>query len=137
MPDEKPQEPIFERTEDFISRYSNNLRFESYGSDLKLIFGESDQATGKEIIEQHTAITLSWQQVKLAIYYLQLHLVLYESLYGLVKLHPVAVPQAFPDEVPEASKNTPRAEETLLFLRKLRERVIRDEMLIDVDSTTR
>jgi hypothetical protein len=134
MPDEKPIEPTFVRTNDFVSRYSNNLRFETYGSDLKLIFGSSDQATGKEIIEQHTAVTISWQQAKLAIYYLQVQLVLYEAQAGPVKLHPVARPQAFPNEVPEASKDDPRAEEILQFLRILRERVLKDEMLIDVDA---
>jgi hypothetical protein len=135
MPDEKLQDGqptlIFKRTDDFVSRYSNNCRFETYGSDLKIIFGASDQASGKEIIEQHTAITLSWQQVKLVAYYLQVQLALYEAQAGPVKLHPVVRPQAFPDEVPEAEKHNPRAEETLQFLRTLRERVLKDEMLID------
>ena len=61
---------------------TNNVRFESYASDLKLIFGQSDLGSGKELIEQHTAITMSWAQVKLAIY-AQANLIMYKTQTGV------------------------------------------------------
>jgi hypothetical protein len=127
MPDEPTPSPEVEvhRTADFVSRYANNIRFEAYGSDLKILFGQSDQASGKEIIEQHTAITLSWAQVKLAIYFLKVQLAIYEAQIGVpVILHPVSIPSAWPDEVPETGKNDPKAEEALKHLQALREQLI-------------
>ena len=113
------------RTADFVSRYANNMRFESYGSDLKVLFGQSDQASGKEVIEQHTAITLSWPQVKLAIYYLQAQLTVYEGQTGRpVIIHPISIPQPFPDEVPEERQGDQHAQETLEHLRDLRRQFI-------------
>jgi hypothetical protein len=113
------------RAADFISRYANNMRFESYGSDLKILFGESDQASGKEVIEQHTAITASWPQVKLAAYYLQVQLLVYEADLGRpIAVHPVSIPPPFPDEVPPESQNDPHAKDVLERLRALREQFI-------------
>ena len=113
------------RMPEFVSRYSNNIRFESYGMDLKLIFGQSDQASGSEVIEQHTAITLSWAQIKLAIYYLQVQLMVYEGqTQKPVSIHPVSIPAAFPNEPPAEVKSDPHAKETLEKLRQLREEFI-------------
>jgi hypothetical protein len=121
----KPNDLVVHRTAEFVSRYANNVRFESYASDLKIIFGQSDQPSGKEIIEQHTAITLSWAQVKLGIYYLRAQLLMYEAQAGAVSIHPLLVPAAWPDEPPEAAgKDDPRAKETLERLRQLREQLI-------------
>ncbi len=128
MPDEsKPTtDPVVTRTQDFVSRYSSNLRFESYASDLKLLFGQSDLGSGKEVIEQHTAITMSWPQVKLAIYFLTAQLMAYEAQTGMaVPIHPILFPPAWPDEPPEeAVQADPNAKETLERLRELRERLI-------------
>lgn len=119
-------DPIVHRTDDFISRYANNLRFQSYASDLQVLFGQSDMGSGKEVIEQHTAITLSWSQVKLAIYYLTAQLIMYEEQMEVpVQIHPLLIPIAWPDEPPEvALKTDPNAKQTLERLRELREKLI-------------
>jgi hypothetical protein len=124
---QKPSTPevSFTRTVDFVSRYANNIRVEPYATDLKVLFGQSTQEPGKEVIEQHTAITLSWAQVKLAIYYLQVQLVVYEMQTGRpVMIHPVLMPAPFPEKVPDEAANDPHAEETMKRLRELREQFI-------------
>ena len=67
----------FRRGEDFESLYANNVQFESSIWDVKLIFGQFEQA--KSEIEQHTAITLPWSQAKLAAYYFMVNLVLHQE----------------------------------------------------------
>ena len=114
------------RTPDFVSRYSNNLRFETYASDLKMLFGQSDMASGSEVVEQHTAMTIPWAQAKLAIYYLQAQIILYEGQTGKpVAVHPISIPLPLPD-APAADEveKYPNAQETLDKLRQHREEFI-------------
>lgn len=117
MPD-KPAELSVKRTSEFVNRYANNCRFENYGTDLKILFGQSDQESGGEVIEQHTAITLAWPQVKLLIYYLELNLTAYESDHGPVNIHPVLIPAPFPES------NDPRVSDQARKMRELREKLL-------------
>jgi hypothetical protein len=91
------------------------------------LFGESDQASGKEVFEQHTAITLSWPEVKLLSYFIQIQVLACEGrLGGPIPLHPISVPPPFPEKMREEAEADPRAKETLEHMEGLREKLIAD-----------
>jgi hypothetical protein len=94
MPEQLPQPApaTFEHTEDFAEAYANNVRFEATVLDLKMVFGQSDQSSGKEIVEQHTAITLPWPLVKSLLYFLGLNLIGHESQNGAITIPPIHIP---------------------------------------------
>jgi|SoiMethySBSTD1v2_1073268.scaffolds.fasta_scaffold277225_3 hypothetical protein len=75
----------FRRVEDFISRYANNVHFEISVWDLKLLFSELQQPPGEPaFVQQHTAITLPWVQVKLLALLLQVNIVAHETANGKI-----------------------------------------------------
>lgn len=76
--------------EEFVSRYANNVGIEVSVWDLKLLFGQLQQPPGQlGFVENHTAITIPWLQVKILSLYLQLNLILHEAWNGKI-----AVPQS-------------------------------------------
>ena len=93
------------RNEDFESLYANNVRFESSVWDLKLLFGELDQSTGKDVIELHTAITLPWTTAKLMLYFLQLNIAFHELEAGKIWINPRVCPGSPPPLTPEQENN--------------------------------
>jgi hypothetical protein len=113
------------RTEDFVSRYSNNVQLESNSFDLKLVFGLLDQSratkqpTAKPSVEQHTAISLSWPEVKIIMFYLQVHLTGYEMENGKVKIPASAIPPE-PPLTPPTQFDNPQGRAALDLIRKLR-----------------
>lgn len=107
------------RDDDFISRYANNFQLESSAFDLKLIFGLLNQSTSKVFVEQHTAINLSWPEVKLLLFFLQLHLAAHERDNGKVKIPLDALPPEPPAEPPPPYDN-PKGREAYDLIRKMR-----------------
>jgi hypothetical protein len=73
-----------QRTDDFVSAYSNNVVFEQSVWDLKITFGQLDQSAG--VIEQHTAITIPWSIAKLSLYYLAAQVAGYEAVNGKIMM---------------------------------------------------
>jgi hypothetical protein len=124
---EQPPAPLqatFQRSDDFVSRYANNAQYESFASDFRIVFGQSQMISGAEVIEQHTAITVAWMQVKLAIYYLQVNLAAYELQNGPVKIPSLLIPPPFPEQPPDQIKSDPMAARALAHLREIRERFV-------------
>lgn len=72
--------------EQFYEGYANNLFLESNAWDLKVIFGNIDQSKGANTVVQHSAITLPWSQIKVGIYFLQIHLAVHEIVNGKVQV---------------------------------------------------
>lgn len=118
-----PATPPLVRRPDFRSNYANNARFESTVYDLKLVFGESDLSGTAEVIQQHTAITIPWALVKVAMYYLQVNLLAHEAQNGEVRVPPNQVPPPFPDLGPQY-ENDPAVQRAIGAIRKLREKFI-------------
>jgi hypothetical protein len=119
----------FRRDVDFVSRYANNVQVESNAFDLKLTFGLLDQRGAMKdpnappSVEQHTAINLSWPEVKLLIFWMQVHLAGFEADNGKVKIPRNALPSEIPANAHEQI-NDPTAREAarlgLEGIRKLR-----------------
>jgi hypothetical protein len=93
------------RDEEFASLYANNVQLESSVWDLKIMFGQLDQAKGPNVINQHTAMTMSWPAAKIAAYYLLLHIVGHQSVNGPIQL-PTGVIPPRPDSA-DASLDEP------------------------------
>lgn len=85
---EKPLET--KRAEEFISLYANNAQFEASVWDLKILFGQLDQALS--VVDQHTAITMAWPHAKVAAYYMVVNLIIHQARNGHVDLPPSVVP---------------------------------------------
>jgi hypothetical protein len=87
------------RSSQFMSRYANNSYIESSIWDLRLTFGELDQALGPQVVTQHTAITVPWNQAKLLFHFLRVHLAAYEAEHGKIEI-PKRMLRELPPEIP-------------------------------------
>src|SRR5438270_12412186 len=99
MAEEKsPQQPTsvppvkFEHTQDFESRYANNVQSEHSVWDFKVIFGTLDQSVQPNRVMQHTSINLPWLQVKLLSYYLNVAVAIHETENGKIKIPASVMP---------------------------------------------
>ena len=109
-----------ERVEDFVAGYANNIQFEPSAWDLKIVFGELNQARGKLTIEQHTSMTVSWAEAKMLSYYLQIQIAAYELQNGKIQLpKSVLPPEAAP--VPADAQDKETAEILRQMVIKMRE----------------
>ncbi len=82
------------KTDDFESFYANNVRFESSAWDLKLLFGQLNQADsepGQILVDQHTAVSMSWPEVKVFAFYLLFQIAAYQAENGTAIFLPQAV----------------------------------------------
>lgn len=97
MAEQSSPPPIrFERDEDFASLYANHVFYENSVWDMKLVFGQLDQSEGPNVVIQHTAVAVSWLQLKLMIYFLQVNLAVHEAQNGVVKV-PTSVMPPIPE----------------------------------------
>jgi hypothetical protein len=93
MPDATvEQQPTFIRHENFESWYTNNIQYHPSEWDLKLIFGELDWRDGNMVVQQHTAMSMAWLQVKIMHYFLTLQLGIYELAHGRISVPPSVAP---------------------------------------------
>ena len=113
----------FQRTDDFISLYANNIQFEQTAFDLKLIFGELNQAGGKVLIDQHSSVTIPWGQAKLLLYYLQLNIAGYELENGKIKIRGDLVPLPI-GPLPAGQEDNPKVRELFEVVKNLREQFV-------------
>ena len=125
IPTTMPNVPLeVNRTEDFESRYANNIQYETSEWDIKMLFGKLDLRganVGKVAVEQHTAMNIPWVQAKLLIYYLSVQVAIHERLNGQIKIPPSVLPPV-PLPLPELFKNNPVA----ATLRELTEKMRHD-----------
>jgi hypothetical protein len=127
MPDttETPQQITdIVRHENFESWYANNVQFYPTQTDLKLVFGEMDWPTGKPIIQQHTAMTVTWLQAKIMHYFLVLQLGIYEMQNGKIAVPPALFPPEPQPPSEEDLKGFPQAMQVYEFVKKAREQFI-------------
>ena len=122
MPDtpEQLQWSQFTRHENFESWYSNNVQMHPSEWDIKFAFGELDYPEGKMIVQQHTAVSMSWLQAKLMHYYLSVQLGLFEMSHGKIPV-PAAVFPAEPMPPTGDFENDAFAKQAYEYLFKMRE----------------
>jgi hypothetical protein len=124
QPPQRPQRPTVIppafRVEDFVSDYSNNCRFESTVYDLRMIFGQTDLEQGfeKEMVRQHTAITIPWAFAKVFAYYLHLQIYIQEAVNGKVVVPSGQLPAEPPPPPDLSDPNMQRLHEGAKAFRK-------------------
>ncbi len=117
---EQPKDQ-FDRTADFVSRYANNTQYELHSTDLRITFGEVEV---NRPVQQHTAITTTWVQAKLMIYFLQANLRIIETLFGKVIVPNDLLPAAPTAPTAEQIAADPRAQSLFETMKEFREAFI-------------
>ena len=79
--------------------YANNARIETSVWDLKILFGQLDQRSGKWEVDWHTLVTMPWVQAKILDYFLRLNLAYYDHTNGPMMIPDSVKPRAL--ELPE------------------------------------
>jgi len=105
---------------DLDSVYANNTILEISAFDLKIIFGQLDQRTGKDPVDWHTAVTLPWAQAKILSYFLQAQIAWCERIFT-----PIVVPSSVRPSKPELieDKDNPLLTEYFAFVKKIHDDV--------------
>jgi hypothetical protein len=120
----------FRRGVEFIARYANNVQVEGSAWDLKLTFGVLDQRESlkqfgaKPTVEQHTSISLSWPQVEVLMFLIQLQVVAYEKDNGKIKVPKNGLPAEIPNITPPPGIDDAELQQVLATMRKLREEFV-------------
>jgi hypothetical protein len=113
----------YERTENFISVYTNNVFFQPSAWDLQIIFGQLDQTSGKDIVKQQVAVTIPWAQAKLALYYLRLQVEAMEIQSGKIPIRKDLIPPE-PPPLTSEQESIPDSKKILELIQKIREEFI-------------
>ena len=101
------------RAPDFIHRYANQITFDLNASDIRIVFGTTEN-NGPNL--QHTAITVTWAEAKILRYLLTQNIAVYEAFEGKIMVPLGLLP-------PEPSALTPEQE------KDARSRTIYDAMV--------
>ncbi len=130
LPDEQQeqaQSPLI-RGENFESLYANNVQFQPFEWDLKIIFGELDIPPGKQnvVVEQHTAISIPWLQAKLMLFYLGLQVAVHEMSNGPIQIPKALIP-AEPTPPSGDLADDPMAHRVYEYIRVSREKFLASE----------
>lgn len=122
MPDknnpEVTSQEVVIRHESYETLYANNVQFFPSEWDLMLMFGELDPQEGKTVM--HTGMSIPWLQAKLMMYYLVLHVGLFELTHQKITIPPSLIP-AEPEPPSGDLKDDPIAQKVYEFITKQRE----------------
>jgi hypothetical protein len=113
----------YKRREDFVELYANNTQLLSSIWDIHIAFGQLDQSIGPNTIVQHSAVTLSWPQAKVLLYFLQMHVTGHEVEHGRIVVTKGLIPE-FPTQLPKNAEKNATIEKSWKILRKLYEEFI-------------
>ena len=119
----QPTRPQVEHTDNCVSSYANSVMFEPSAWDLKLIFGQLDQASGTTIVKQHLAVTIPWAQAKLALYWLRVQVDAMEIQSGKIPIRKDVIPPELPPLTAE-QESDPAAKKFHEAYVKIREQFI-------------
>ena len=117
----KTVNPQVTRHENFESWYANNVQFDQTDFDLKMIFGEGDLS--KMIVQKHTAMTVSWIQAKIMLYFLTLQFGIYEMTHPKIQVPINVLPPESQPPTGEAA-NDPMAQLVHEYINKMRAQFI-------------
>ena len=77
--------------------YANNVFIEESVWDLKILFGQLEQHTGRAEVRWHSAMTLPWSQAKILSYLLDAFIATYETTNGEIHVPEAVRPPRPPD----------------------------------------
>jgi hypothetical protein len=78
----------YRKTSDFVTYYSNNVRFDTSAWDLLMTFGElaGNLPDGGSLVEQKIAVRMSWSQAKVMAIFLAINVATHEETLGVERL---------------------------------------------------
>ena len=94
---------VIERAEDFVAYYANNASVETSVWDLRILFGQLDQAVGK--VFQELSVNMPWNLAKLLLFHLQVQVAAFEIQHGKMKIAAEIIPPPFPPPPDELKDN--------------------------------
>jgi Protein of unknown function (DUF3467) len=114
----QPLQVKFTQHENFESWYANNVQFVASDWDLRMVFGEIDLP--KMTVQQHTAMTITWQQAKIMHYFLMVNIGVHEMSHGKIPIVPSILP---PEPAPPSGDlaNDPGAHAVYEYIKQLRQ----------------
>jgi hypothetical protein len=119
-----PKVPQLEMRRDpktFIAGYANNVMVESNTFDLRLVFGVLDQRNPlKAAVDQFAGINLSWPEVKLLIFWMQIHVAGFEKENGKIKIPTTALPPDVGSSILPTQLDNEKGRESIELIRKMR-----------------
>jgi Protein of unknown function (DUF3467) len=132
MAAEKPKNPPIEYDplpDDRIYNdvYANNTFFEASTWDLKVIFGQLDQRHGKNVIRQHTAVTLPWTHAKIIVHWLKGYIEFHEKINGKIIVPSTVIPPEAEPPSEEQVAADPNAKLAYEIFKKLRNELIEEQ----------
>jgi len=85
-----------------------------------MVFGELEIRDGVAVVQQHTAMSVTWLQAKLMHYYMSLQLAVFEMTHGKVAVSEGILP---PEPTPPTGdlENDPMAKQVYEHIKKARE----------------
>lgn len=113
----------FQRANDFVEKYANNVRFESSVWDLKLLFGLLDQSGTSATAHQHTAVTVPWPQAKLMLYFLYVNVLFHEMTHGRIRIPDTVMPEPI-GQFFEGWQEDPKLKPVVEYLEQMRTRFL-------------
>ena len=90
--------PKMKIDKDSVSRYANNVQFDSNIWGMRLQFGEIETEGGTMVINQHTTITIPWLLAKILMGYIWANVSGHEAEFGEIQ-----VPARFLPAAPETT----------------------------------
>ena len=81
---------------------------------------------GKPGIEQHTAMSVSWANIKIMMYFLRLHLAIYERLNGKVRVPQTVWPPEPISPSEELRASNPAAQDVYDIIKRARDQFVAD-----------
>src|SRR5579863_9840714 len=115
MADENPPDLQFERDENFVELYANNVRFEASAWDMKMIFGLLDQSKTPTRVLQHTSINIPLSQMAITAYFLIVNMVSHQATVGAIPI-PTSILPPKPSTMVDLSQADPVQQRTVTYL---------------------
>ncbi len=99
------QQPAVTRAANFSVKYASHVHFNTSMFDLTMTFGQflPTERGDQTYLEQHTSMSVSWLEAKLAALFLVTNIALHEAQFGVIRIPPNARPEFFPKELGDKS----------------------------------
>ena len=122
------------RHENFESWYANNIQYEPNDWDMRMLFGIlalDDQ--GNPGIQQHTAMSVSWANLKVMMYFLGVQLAVYERLHEKVRVPRTSWP---PEPIPpsdDLKAANPAAQDVYEIIKQARDQWVAEQIAATIN----
>lgn len=108
--------------------YANQANFEIGDLDVKILFGQVSQLSGKPAIDWHTAVTMAWAEAKLLSLYLRVNIAIHEATHGAIKIPAGLLPPSIP--APEDIATNPVSKKLFDTIQAIRSELMDEQLAL-------